>query len=87
MRRFLFLLLTVVGFAAFLVAAERPALAYVDPGSGLLTLQAAASVVAGFAFFLRRRFRALFGRSPAQSPTMPFRAKSAPQEPQPRKVS
>jgi hypothetical protein len=33
---------------------------YVDPGSGLLALQSAASIVAAGAFFLRRKIRALF---------------------------
>ncbi len=34
---------------------------YVDPGSGLLALQSAASVMAAAAFFLRKKIRALFG--------------------------
>jgi hypothetical protein len=87
MRRILPLLLTVVGFIGFFIASERPALAYVDPGSGLLALQTTASIVAGFAFFLRRRLRALFGRGPVDSSTVPFRAVSVPKETQPRKVS
>ena len=87
MRRILLLLLTIVGFVGFFVATERPALAYVDPGSGLLALQTAASVVAGFAFFLRRRIRALFGRTPVDSSTVSFREASDPKETQPRKVS
>jgi hypothetical protein len=87
MRRFLPLLLAIVGFAAFFVAAERPALAYVDPGSGLLALQTAASVVAGFAFYLRRRIRAFFRRGPELSSIVPIHSASAPREIQPRKVS
>ncbi len=34
---------------------------YVDPGSGLLALQSAASVMAAAAFFLRKKIRGLFG--------------------------
>jgi len=34
---------------------------YVDPGSGLLALQSAASVMAAAAFFLRRKIRTVFG--------------------------
>jgi hypothetical protein len=34
---------------------------YVDPGSGLLALQSAASIMAAAAFFLRRKIRAVFG--------------------------
>ena len=34
---------------------------YVDPGTGLLALQAIMSVAAASAYYLRRRIRALFG--------------------------
>ena len=45
-----------------LIATEQRAMAmYVDPGSGLLALQSAASVMAAAAFFLRRKIRAVFG--------------------------
>ena len=45
-----------------LIATERRAMAmYVDPGSGLLAIQSAASIVAAAAFFLRRKIRAIFG--------------------------
>lgn len=45
-----------------LIATEQRAMAmYVDPGSGLLALQSAASVVAAAAFFLRKKIRAMFG--------------------------
>ena len=37
-------------------------MAYVDPGSGFLALQTAASVLAGFGYFLRRRIRKLFSK-------------------------
>lgn len=53
-----------------LLATERRAMAYVDPGSGLLALQSIASMFAAAAFFLRRRIMALFTRKkPAASPT------------------
>jgi hypothetical protein len=45
-----------------LVGSERRAFAYVDPGSGLIALQTAASVVAAYAYFLRRRIRTFFTR-------------------------
>ena len=46
-----------------LIATEQRAMAmYVDPGSGLLALQSAASVMAAAAFFLRRKIRAVFGK-------------------------
>jgi hypothetical protein len=48
--------------ACVLIATEQRASAmYVDPGSGLLALQSAASVVAAAAFFLRKKIRAVFG--------------------------
>jgi hypothetical protein len=34
---------------------------YVDPGSGLLAIQSAASIVAAAAFFLRKKIRVIFG--------------------------
>lgn len=45
------------------LAFERRAYAYVDPGSGLLMLQAAGTVVTGVLFTLRRRIKSLFTRS------------------------
>lgn len=48
--------------ACLLIATEQRAMAmYVDPGSGLLALQSAASVVAAAAFFLRKKIRTAFG--------------------------
>jgi hypothetical protein len=44
-----------------LIATERRALAYyVDPGSGLLALQSAASALVAIGYFMRRKIRALF---------------------------
>lgn len=45
-----------------LIATTRPAQAYVDPGSGLLFIQAAGSTLAGIGYLLRRRIRDLFRR-------------------------
>ena len=45
-----------------MIATDRHAFAYyVDPGTGLLALQSAASVMVAFGYFMRRRIRALFG--------------------------
>lgn len=43
-----------------LVATAQPLHAYVDPGSGLLFIQAAGSTLAGIAYLLRARIRGLF---------------------------
>ena len=44
----------------FLIAAAKPANAYVDPGSGLLFLQIGGSMLAGALFVLRAKIRKLF---------------------------
>lgn len=44
----------------FLIAATKPANAYVDPGSGLLFLQVGGSMLAGAMFVLRAKVRKLF---------------------------
>ncbi len=42
---------------------ERRAYAYVDPGSGLLMLQAAGTVLTGVLFTLRKRIKSLMTRN------------------------
>jgi hypothetical protein len=61
MKRLLSFALGCVVCICVLIATEQRAMAmYVDPGSGLLALQSAASVMAAAAFFLRRKIRAVF---------------------------
>ncbi len=56
---------------SFSLALERRAYAYVDPGSGLLMLQAAGTVLTGVLFTLRKRIKSLFTRNPpAEAPTI-----------------
>ncbi|HEX4156769.1 MAG TPA: hypothetical protein VHY48_14275 [Acidobacteriaceae bacterium] len=65
MRRLLSFALACFMCVCVLIATERRAMAmYVDPGSGLLAIQSAASIAAAAAFFLRRKIRALFGGKP-----------------------
>lgn len=59
-------LLAVGQFAALLVMLERPAHAYVDPGSGLLAFQMVGASTAGALFFLRRKLRQLFKSQPSE---------------------
>jgi hypothetical protein len=54
------LLLSVLQIAALMAAFERPAHAYVDPGSGFVFLQVAGSMCAGAIFYLRHRVKRLF---------------------------
>jgi hypothetical protein len=66
------LLLTTLQIAALMVAFERPAHAYVDPGSGFVFLQVAASMFAGAIFYLRHRVKRLvhsLRRSPGPTQT------------------
>jgi len=54
-------------FFALLFSVERPALAYVDPGSGIFLLQVISSVFVGFTFLARKRIREFFGLSGTHS--------------------
>jgi hypothetical protein len=58
--RSLFFLLGAVQIAALLVAFERPAQAYVDPGSGFVFLQVAGSMFAGAVYYMRHRLKRIF---------------------------
>jgi hypothetical protein len=53
-------LLSAMQIAALLVAFERPAQAYVDPGSGFVFLQVAGSMFAGTIYYLRHRLKRIF---------------------------
>jgi hypothetical protein len=64
--------LGVMQIAALLVAFERPAQAYVDPGSGFVFLQVAGSMCAGAIYYLRHRVKRILlalRRSPAGTQT------------------
>jgi len=63
MKRLVSFVLTLFTGVCFLMAMERRAMAYVDPGTGLLALQSFASVMAAAMFFLRRRIMGLFKRN------------------------
>ena len=60
--RALLILLAVVQFVTLAIAFQKPAYAYADPGSGLLFLQVAGSMVAGALFIVRSKLRKLFHR-------------------------
>jgi hypothetical protein len=55
--RCVYAILTVSQFIFLLVAFEKPAYGYVDPGSGLLMVQVLSSALGGMVFFLRKRMR------------------------------
>jgi hypothetical protein len=50
-------------FIALSFAFERPAYAYVDPGSSLLIFQSLSAIVTGVLFYFRRRVKSIFTRS------------------------
>jgi hypothetical protein len=62
MKRLISFSLTILITFCMLVASERRAWGYVDPGSGLIALQTVASVVAAYAYYIRRRIRTFFQR-------------------------
>jgi len=70
MKRFLAVSLAIFSCLCLVVATERRAYAYVDPGSGFMALQAAASVMAAAGYFLRSRIKALFMRNKPSKPTL-----------------
>lgn len=60
MKSFCTISLSVLFVFCVFAALERPAYAYVDPGSSLLIYQSLSAMVAGAVFYLRRRIRSLF---------------------------
>jgi hypothetical protein len=62
MKRLLSYSLAIFITLCMIVGSERRAWGYVDPGSGLIALQTAASVMAAYAYYVRRRIRAFFAR-------------------------
>jgi hypothetical protein len=62
MKRLVSISLGIFTCICLIVASERRAFGYVDPGSGLLAIQSIASVMAAFGYFMRRRIMRLFGR-------------------------
>ena len=54
--------------AALLLAFERPAQAYIDPGSGFVFLQVAGSMFAGALYYMRHRLKRIFNAMRRSSP-------------------
>jgi len=62
MKRLISVSLALLITFCLLVATDRRAWGYVDPGSGLIALQTVASVGAAYAYYIRRRIRTFFSR-------------------------
>ena len=68
MKRFASAVLGIVTIVCFLVATERKAWGYVDPGAGLLAIQGVASLLGTIAYYFRRRLRGMFGSKTVEGP-------------------
>ena len=76
MKRLMAVTLTLFCCLSLMLATERRAMAYVDPGSGLLAVQSIGSMLAAAGFFLRRRIMRLFHKEqPVSSADSPQVAK------------
>jgi len=71
MKRFVSISFAIFSCLCLMVATERRAYAYVDPGSGVMALQAMASVMAAAVYFLRKKIKVLFTRDRAKKPVKP----------------
>ena len=67
MKRLISFALTLFCCLCLMLATERRAMAYVDPGSGLLALQSIGSILAAVGFFLRRHIKRLFSMEQSSS--------------------
>ena len=76
MKRLVSVTFAVVICLCLLVGTESRAMAYVDPGTGLLALQSVGSAAAATAFFLRRRIMAFFSKKETAVTPLPVVVKS-----------
>lgn len=72
LSRIVLMLLAIAQVGALAVAFQKPAYAYADPGSGLLFLQVAGSMLAGALFMIRSKLRKLFrlGKGQIEEPAI-----------------
>ena len=67
MKRFASIFFAVLLLLSVMVASEPRALAYVDPGSGLVIYQTVGALATAGLFWFRRRFKSLFTRNSAST--------------------
>ena len=58
---------TLITVTFFLLASERPAHAYTDPGSGMLIWQGVVAAFLGASFYFRKFFYKFFGKKPTDT--------------------
>ena len=64
--------LSILTCLGLMLATERRAMAYIDPGQGLVFVQSIGAAFAASVYFLRGRILALFGKKkPAERVAMP----------------
>jgi hypothetical protein len=63
MKRLLNISLAIFSCLCLMMATERRAYAYIDPGAGLLALQSFFAGLAAFGYMMRRRIAGFFGRN------------------------
>jgi hypothetical protein len=76
MKRLISVSFALVICVCLLIGTESRAMAYVDPGTGLLALQSVGSAAAATAFFLRRRIMAFFTKKEVATVPLPVVVKS-----------
>jgi hypothetical protein len=77
MKRLISFSLAVFITLCMIVGSERRAWGYVDPGTGLIALQTLASVLAAYAYYVRRKIMAFFARKKkAPAAVLPIVAKT-----------
>ena len=76
-------LVTLLFFLSLGLTFERPAHAYVDPGSCLLLFQSLGAVASGVLFYFRRRLKRVFtrGQSAGAVPAAPTMSRVASKHP------
>jgi hypothetical protein len=62
MKRLISFSLAIFITLCVIVGSERRAWGYIDPGTGLIALQTLASVLAAYAYYVRRKILAFFSR-------------------------
>jgi hypothetical protein len=77
MKRLASVILAVMMCVFAMVATEKRAYAYVNPGDGLLVIQSAASAAAAVGYFFRRKIMEMFGRGAAKVKTVKVVSPSA----------
>jgi hypothetical protein len=76
MKRLISLCLTLFCCFCLMLATERRAMAYVDPGSGLLAVQSIGSMLAAAGFFMRRRIMGMLNKNKPAAGVEPRLAES-----------